>query len=308
MRMTYHPHHKPQISPELHMFNYLQARMNISKSDRQHHINLLKGYEGELEFFNFLEIYSSPSFIPLYSFNLSCNNSNFQIDSLLISQNTIYLFEVKNYEGDFYIQGKNWFVAATRKEINNPLIQLVRSESLLRQLIQQLGFNFEIKSYVVFVNPEFALFQAPFNLPIILPAQMNRFFKKMDQIPFTKTASHRKLAKQLMEKHNGNLFYDHLPKYSYEQLKKGIVCTSCSKFMTLHNRKNFICNTCGYIEKIEFAVIRNVREFSFLFPNKKITTHAICDWISATVSRKTVWRILSKYFKQVNRGKVTYYE
>src|SRR5690625_2710594 len=113
--MTFTPHHKPQMYPELQIFNSLQPRMYFSTSDRQQYENLIKGYEGELEFFNFLETYSSPSYIPLYSLSLNSNNSDFQLDSLLISQNTIYLFEVKNYEGDFYIQGKNWFVATTGK-------------------------------------------------------------------------------------------------------------------------------------------------------------------------------------------------
>src|SRR5690625_3561318 len=237
--MKYLFHGEPQVPPELQLFTFLNTRKILSPKEEQTYHYLQKGYIGERNFFNFLNENLPENKLLLNSLRLRSDNSEFQLDSLLFWQNSIYLFEVKNFEGDFFVQGKNWYVATTGKEINNPLIQLARSESLLRQLIHQLGFNFTVKSNVVFINPEFALFQAPLNLPIILPAQMNRFFKKVNRISFTETKTHRKLATQLIESQIETLFYDRLPKYSYDQLKKGIVCKTCSTFMTLYNRACF---------------------------------------------------------------------
>lgn len=54
---------------------------------------------------------------------LESNNTVFQVDTLLISPETVYLFEVKNYEGDFYIESDRWYTIS-KTEINNPLLQL----------------------------------------------------------------------------------------------------------------------------------------------------------------------------------------
>ncbi|WP_264736692.1 nuclease-related domain-containing protein [Cytobacillus firmus] len=39
---------------------------------------------------------------------LDYSSTLFQIDSLLITVDCIYSFEVKNYEGDFYIEQDRW--------------------------------------------------------------------------------------------------------------------------------------------------------------------------------------------------------
>ncbi|MGF6954042.1 hypothetical protein QF028_006547 [Neobacillus sp. B4I6] len=53
---------------------------------------------------------------------------------------------VKGFEGDR-------FYALPKKEYKNPLHQLQRSESLLRQLLESLGYRIPIEAYVVFINP-----------------------------------------------------------------------------------------------------------------------------------------------------------
>ena len=75
----------------------------VISRENQNYINLEKGYEGERNFEVLLEHHLSEGLI-LNDLLLEKNNTLFQIDSLLISQNSIYLFEVKNYEGDFYIE------------------------------------------------------------------------------------------------------------------------------------------------------------------------------------------------------------
>ncbi|MEH7418934.1 nuclease-related domain-containing protein [Neobacillus drentensis] len=70
---------------------------------------------------------------------LESNDSKFQIDSLMIRQEPLLLFEVKNYKGDFNYENGRFYSLASNKEIKNPLLQLERCESLLRQLLQSLG-------------------------------------------------------------------------------------------------------------------------------------------------------------------------
>jgi len=122
----------------------------------------------------------SGNYLILNDLLLEINNTIFQLDSLLIAQQIIYLFEVKNYEGDYYIKDDQWYSSFSGKEIKDPLLQLKRSESLLRKLLESIQSNFLIKSYFVFLNPEFTLLQASKELPIIYPNQINRFVKKLN--------------------------------------------------------------------------------------------------------------------------------
>jgi hypothetical protein len=119
-------------------------------------------------------------------------NTKFQIDTAIIFQETINLFEVKNYEGD-YFYNTDKFYTISEKEIQDPLDQLKRCEFLLRQLLQNLGFN--IKGWIIFINPEFTLYQSPQNTPIIFPTQLNRFMKKLNSKSSKLNKEHKKLAK-----------------------------------------------------------------------------------------------------------------
>jgi hypothetical protein len=149
--------------------------MNLSDKDKQHFFNLKKGYEGEIIFDSLAEKLQCECFI-LNDLLLKLNNTMFQIDSLIIIQETIYFFEVKNFEGDYYYESDRLY-KKSKSEINNPLNQLNRSESLFRQLLQSLGFNIPILASVVFINPEFTLYQTPLNKPFIFPTQVNRYLK-----------------------------------------------------------------------------------------------------------------------------------
>lgn len=59
------------------------------------------------------------------------NNTTFQIDSLIITHEKVYLYEIKNYEGDYFYQADKLY-KKPRFEIINPLHQLSRSKALLR--------------------------------------------------------------------------------------------------------------------------------------------------------------------------------
>lgn len=299
-------HEKPQGPLEFHVLNSLRSRINLSQEEKRNYENLRKGYIGELKFYDFLQTKIPENNILLNSLRLESNNSEFQLDSVLFHQNGLYLFEVKNFEGDFYIENNNWYVASTGKEINNPLIQLKRSESLMRQLIQQSGYNLTVESYIVFINPEFALFQASIRLPIILRAQLNRFFDKTTANIFSPTTNHKRLRDLLISKHIERSPSERLPEYKFSELKKGIRCKMCSGFLDYLHRTKLACKRCGHEELIDHAVLRSIREFDLLFPTEKITTNVMFEWC-AVVPRKTIWRILSKHLIKKERARATHY-
>ena len=209
-------------------------------------------------------------------------------------------------EGDFYFQTER-FYTKSGAEIKNPLLQLERSQSLLRELLQNLGFNLPIEGYVVFINPEFTLYQAPLNEPITFPSQLHRFMKKLDMRRSKLNARHRKLADQLVSLHLHESPYTRLPNYDYEQLKKGIVCGECNSFSISVREKKLMCDSCGCQEEVESAVIRSVAEIIILFPDKRITTNVVLEWCKVVESKKMIGRILKQNFRVMGKKKYSYY-
>ena len=90
-------------SAELLILRSLNSRMNLPAKDKQHYFNLQKGFEGEIQFDSVTAKLQLECYI-LNDLLLKQNNTTFQIDTLIILSETIYLFEVKNYEGDYYYE------------------------------------------------------------------------------------------------------------------------------------------------------------------------------------------------------------
>ncbi|WP_134699451.1 nuclease-related domain-containing protein [Ammoniphilus sp. YIM 78166] len=292
-------------SLELKILRSLHVRSDMGVKEENYYSNLSKGFMGEKKFDEWLEPLINTRLV-LHDVLLEHNNTKFQIDSLLITSDKIYLFEVKNYEGDFYIESEKW-LSHSKNEIKSPLLQLQRNESLFRRLQQDLGYNFTIESYVIFVNPEFHLYQAPANLPLIFPTQLNRFICKIKRFPSRLADIHSKFAEHLHSLHINDSPYSRLPEYHFSALKKGICCLACHKLHTSFRKTTLTCKSCGSRENYIPAVLRSVEEFKLLFPDRKITSNDIYEWCEIIKTKRVIWEILSSNFTLVGRGKSSYY-
>ncbi|WP_174732889.1 nuclease-related domain-containing protein [Mesobacillus harenae] len=293
-------------SLELLHFQYLSTRMKLDGKEKSHYLNLKKGYEGELKFDLLAEILREERYV-INDLLLEVNNSYFQIDTLIISQEIIYLLDIKNYEGDFSLEADKLCALSTNREYKNPLYQLKRSESLFRQLLHNLNTDYLIEASIIFINPEFTLYHASVNYPIILPTQLNRFFYDLNRAQSRLNDGHKKLARKLISLHQTKNPFTVLPQYYYDQLRKGIYCNACKSFQISIKNTSFVCGVCGEYEKIEQAILRNVDEFKLLFPDRLITTLNIHDWCNPGLNKKTLCRILKKNFTANGSTRDTYY-
>ena len=292
-------------SDELKILRSLDNRMVLSPSDKQHYLNLKKGYEGEVMFDEMTEKLKCECHI-LNDLLFKVNSSTFQIDSLIIMQGQIHIFEVKNYAGNL-IYGDDYFKTEANTEIQNPQHQLNRSEVFLRQLFQIHKIKLPIEAHVVFINPEYTLYQCPLNKPFIFPTQLDRYFQKLNQTPSKLNENHMRLAEKLILMHIKKSPYTQLPLYTYEQQKKGITCFSCDSFSVRVNNRKCVCEDCGYEESVESAVMRNLREMVLLFPEMKVTTNLVHEWCQVIESKKRISRVLEKNMKIVGMGRWAYY-
>ncbi|MBT2684168.1 nuclease-related domain-containing protein [Bacillus sp. ISL-37] len=298
---------KERTKPEeLVILQSLQPRMELEEKDAQYLWTLEKGYEGEVQFDHWFTNHRVESLI-INDLLLEVNGTLFQIDSFVITQDRLHLFEVKNLEGDYYLDGDK-FKTAAGKETKNPLHQLSRAESLLKQLLKELGFYIPLEPHLVFINPEFALLQAPLKSPIILPNQLNRFMDKMNRTSSKLNTKHTKLAEALMSLHIKKSPYSRVPNYDFGMLRKGVICEVCGEFLEVFERKRIICNHCGSKGEVDSLVLRTVKSFKILFPNQKVTTTAIYEWADSTLPKRAIRRVLQKHLTVRGEWISTHYE
>lgn len=293
------------IPLDLLIFRVLFARMQLSENEISNYRIRQKGYEGELKSDEWLKNLTD-HWLVLHGLLLEYDGSKFQIDTLIIAYEKLYILDVKYYEGDYYLEGDKWFTKSN-PNVKNPLHQLSRCETLLRKLLLDLGYNYPIDSFLIFNNPEFHLYTTTINPNIIFPAQLNRFLKKLNIRPVKLNQRHHNLAHQLAVLHIVESPYSRVPSYSFETLIKGLFCPKCYTLYFDISKDLCICNNCGCIEGVDDAVLRNVKEFMLLFPDKKVTVNDIHKWCGGMKSKKTIWRVLSKHFIHVEQGRKSHY-
>jgi DNA-directed RNA polymerase subunit RPC12/RpoP len=293
-------------SKELLIQESLNVRMKLSTKEESQYLYNKKGYEGEVQFDILLEQLNIDCLV-LNDLLFEINNKYFQIDKIIITQQGLIIFEVKNFEDEYYIEGGKWF-ALPKKEIDNPLDQLNRSHSLLHRLIQSIGYNCTVDKHLVFVNPEFTLYHTPMNSPIVLPTQLNRLVNKLNMMPSKLNENHTRLANKLLSLHIEESPFKRNFRYNYEELRKGFICATCHSFITDINTKRITCLKCGSEEDVKSAVLRSVEEIKLLFPEMKITTNIVFDWCRIVESKKTIRNVLNENYTIIGFGRSSTYK
>ncbi|WP_053364342.1 nuclease-related domain-containing protein [Bacillus sp. FJAT-27251] len=296
------------VSDELEILRHLNVRMTLPPKETQSLIRLEKGFQGELVFDQWLTNLKVEVII-LSDLLFEAQKTKFQIDSLAITQDRLYLSEVKNFEGDYLYDTENdRFFICSGKEITNPLHQLQRCDTLLRQLLGNLGFQFQIVSQLAFVNPEFSLYQLPRDLPIVLPTQLNGFIRKINGTPSNLHRRHKVLADQLLSNNIKESPYPKLFKYEYGRLRKGICCKACKSFKLVVKGSVLVCSKCSCKERVDEAIVRSTYEYKLLFPTEKLTAKTIKEWCAIIESDWIIRRTLKETFMAKGNGQWTYYE
>ncbi|GAA0328352.1 hypothetical protein GCM10008967_18560 [Bacillus carboniphilus] len=298
---------KPLVpSDELRIYRVLDGRNSLSEKDKQQLWKLERGFEGEMEFSR-LVMERDIEGILLNDLLYEYKGSLFQVDKLLLINNSILLLDIKNHEDDYIIKEGKWHNERTGQDIRNPVEQLNRCETLLTNLLQDLGNKNALESSLVFVNPEFFLYNAPVDQPIIFPSQINRFLNKLQKKSLSVKKSQFILAEKLISLCKKENPFTRVPPYNFEELKKGVLCERCRRFMRKLRGRTLVCDGCGSLERVESAIVRGVKEFVLLFPEKKVTTNHIYEWCKVVESKHTIRRVLSEHFEVVGKWKSTHF-
>ena len=223
----------------------LNNRMDLSFEDKMNYKNQVKGFEGECLFDQFI-VQSGQAGLIINDLLLHAKNTYYQMDSLLILNNRVHLYEVKNYAGTYMLKEGTLF-ADSGYSIQNPLDQVNRKKAYLHNLLLNMDYKIPISVYVAYMNPDFYIYSLPPTESILFHGQLENHFRSIIQDKECQKVRtpHNNLAADLIHGHQANYRSNLLPTYTFDALKKGIICPSCFSYKFIKTRYNRICSSCG---------------------------------------------------------------
>lgn len=296
-----------EIPPELLTYQILLQRSLLSRDEWMQHDRLHQGYVGEKVLEQFIHDVKSDKMIALFDCLFEVNETEFQIDCLLLTSDTVILLEAKHYNGDYFLENEKFFHFKTKREIRSPLLQSERAKYLLKQLLSQLGVNLDVQSYIVFTNKNFHLYGSMPQLPMIFRAQLERFLQKIDANAGGLTDQSHRLARLLSKRKKEQSRYARMPKYNLDEMKRGVFCEGCRGELERENRHQFICMHCDIFYQVSQVILYATATFQILFPKEKITTKTIVEWCGGVLTRKGIRSTLQKHLQYHENGRYSYY-
>lgn len=299
---------KARERPELlTVLELLNKRMTLPYSEKQHLTIMSKGFDGEVLFDSLMERSISTTTIVINDLSLILGSTPFQIDSILLTSDALYLYEVKNYQGNFTNQNSH-FLTASGQDIDNPVNQLNRTAMLLSKVLKKWNVNLPIKSFVVFIHPSFILYEAKNSDPFIFPSQIEYHFTTVSRQSGILTDRIYSIAQELIKECQKELPYQRqLPCYSFKELKKGLLCSRCGSFDLVVTTKKGDCRACGTSTPINELFLSQVEAFKILFPDKLITSKKMYEWCGEMLTKRRIAALLNTTYEKTSYAKSTHY-
>lgn len=295
---------KPKLLTALEL---LDRRMTLPYREKQHLSTLSKGYEGEVIFDTLVERHLTCDAIILNDLSLVIGNTPIQIDSLIVTSDTIYLYEIKNYEGNYTSQSGQ-FRTDSGQDIVSPAGQLNRTTTVFKKLVSQWDHTITIVPNVVFVNSAFFLYEAKKEDPFIFLPQLLSHFNSINRRCDSLSAKYYHIADRLLDESQKELPYQRkLPLYNFKDFKKGLTCSCCGSFDMKNSSKMSRCYSCGYTVSLNELFLSEVQAFKFLFPEEQLTCNVMHEWCGGSLPKRRIRAVLNTEYTINGFAKSSHY-
>src|SRR5699024_11881851 len=131
----------------------------------------------------------------------------------------------------------------TMQKISSPIRLLDDAAEKFSELLCRLGIKRSVRKFVVFINEEFHLYQAPDHRSITTRPQLRRALNSLTRHQRPANSATLELRDTLLKLN----IKDTRPAkvlYQYDDLKKGLFCYKDGTVLENYNRVNLICPIC----------------------------------------------------------------
>ena len=263
-----------------------------------------QGYIGEKEFSEILNEQKSETWLHDLQFK---NYNQVQLDFIVVTDEAIILFEIKNYTGDYYYENGKLF-RSTGYVAKDLIHQFEVSDKTLKRIVKKYKIDRKVISYIVFINPTFTLYgDLRSRINILLYSELHKL-KDMFGANF-KYDENVWICKKLKSLHQPFITsYLYFEKVEFSKVIGGLKCISCNKIIEpseiFNVRKYVKCKKCGTISSRYSIVLQSLKEL-YLLKGEPFSINEAEKWTG--VSNSAIKRILYKKFKRIGNYKNSKY-
>src|SRR5699024_4920500 len=148
---------KPRVKSINHfVLESVNYRMGLSVEDNRRYQNQMKGFQGE-QLFDQLINHSQQNGYVVNDLFLSSKDTHYQMDSILILNEQLIIYEVKNYTGEYCYKNGSLF-SKNGYSLQNPVDQVNRKKAYLYNWILNNGYLHITNTYVVFIDQDLYIY------------------------------------------------------------------------------------------------------------------------------------------------------
>lgn len=267
---------------------YREVRGSFSDKEREKLAREEAGYSGEILFDSKVAgIVQNQSLIHIKNFLFEYDeDKECQIDNLVIASNLVYVFEIKNLNLDLVIDNNDtWKFENGQVMSKSPMAQALVQKFILQQLFNEIQVPLSVEPFVVFMNPAQMIYGLYPGNNVLLSFQLDKklpYILKPNNYDFSEMSGVIESRRKLVSKYYKPFEFD------LENMKKGIVCDKCFKFIEKVSSRNLICRNCNRKVSMKEAVEMIISELRAYNPELKMSSNNISQLSGGILSSPTV--------------------
>ncbi|WP_271400518.1 nuclease-related domain-containing protein [Salinicoccus roseus] len=294
---------KRRQTKEHQWLRVMAERNGLDESGRRRLDALDTGHAGECEFDRWIEEFGGEGWRVYRDVWIDAGGPT-QIDTMIVMEAGIFIFDVKNYSGAYAYSGGKWSVNG-RPLIKDIFVQLKRSMEKVQFMMREIDPSVPAEGAIIFINEHFS-FEAE---DAVQDRVVMRHCLKKHILGMARGQLRLRMPVEALCREIEAFFID-CP-YSpprcdaalYLRVDKGLRCHRCGEFEHEVMRYHFRCLYCGYREAKEKAVLRSICEYGVIRNDCMLRVADIHHFLGGTVGERYVRSILIKYFRVAARGR-----
>ena len=278
----------------------LSKRANLTKEEEKKLSWFKRGFEGEQLYDQIFDGVGHQNLNIFRDIWIQADKSLTQIDALIITDETVFINEIKNYSGHYKYENNTWQIGSIQIS-DDPIIQAKRASSKLIKIFLENKISINTDFNIIFPNPYFILSteDSYCGSKTIKRELMKQYFRKINQLPSWNNTKH------LIQIIQNNIVPE--PEYAANTDSsrpiRGRQCLKCTSFDFTPNRYSTTCNICNYKSSNKDHVLSAIRDYDILFSPENIKSSDIRLFLNNEVSRSTLKRYIKEICLLNNRGR-----
>lgn len=266
----------------------LSRRSHLDETQLVELEKLRIGFEGEQTFDQVIQ-----SFVDTHHlihikdllFQYDGRQKEIQIDNIVISNDTCYIFEIKKYSFNVRIDDRGFFYYEDGMEFTSLNNQIERLRGSVRELLKNVGYPMKIKHYLVFINPDRTVFGLQRQHQVLIHTTLNHFLKNHMQ---RNRDDYSYLIAAIDDYRIPYSKHIQLYDLDLEHLARGVYCNDCDGRMARVSKFRFQCRACNSQLTTLEAVQMLIQEVKSLNHEFKISSRFLSKLSGGEISSSTI--------------------